>query len=150
MCRAAGRKFLRGYQITDAHGVAKFVTVYPGWYQGRAVHVHFKLRLFAGTAKTYEFTSQFFFEPRRPGRVAEAANAALGPRLAVWSSLRVHLGGGKAPLDAECDLAERSRQRTGRIGRRPTRDPIVTEQAGRGGVGREDAELVAHAYKVAS
>ena len=38
------------------------MTVYPGWYRGRAVHVHFKLRLFAGTAKTYEFTSQFFFD----------------------------------------------------------------------------------------
>ena len=57
-----GRKFLRGCQITDANGVAAFTTVYPGWYQGRAVHVHFKLRLFAGTTKTYEFTSQFFFD----------------------------------------------------------------------------------------
>ena len=35
--------------------------MYPGWYSGRAVHTHFKLRLFAGTTKTYEFTSQFFF-----------------------------------------------------------------------------------------
>jgi protocatechuate 3,4-dioxygenase beta subunit len=58
----SGKKFLRGYQITDANGVAAFTTVYPGWYQGRAVHVHFKLRLFAGTTKTYEFTSQFFFD----------------------------------------------------------------------------------------
>jgi protocatechuate 3,4-dioxygenase beta subunit len=58
----AGHKFLRGYQITDASGVAKFQTIYPGWYQGRAVHVHFKLRLFAGSTKTYEFTSQFFFD----------------------------------------------------------------------------------------
>jgi protocatechuate 3,4-dioxygenase beta subunit len=56
----AGRKFLRGYQITDANGVADFLTIYPGWYSGRAVHIHFKLRLFAGTTKTYEFTSQFF------------------------------------------------------------------------------------------
>jgi protocatechuate 3,4-dioxygenase beta subunit len=39
-----------------------FTTVYPGWYGGRAVHVHFKLRLFAGATKTYEFTSQFFFD----------------------------------------------------------------------------------------
>lgn len=58
----SGKKYLRGYQITDANGVANFTTVYPGWYSGRAVHVHFKLRLFAGAAKTYEFTSQFFFD----------------------------------------------------------------------------------------
>lgn len=57
-----GKRFLRGYQITDAAGAAQFTTVYPGWYQGRPVHIHFKLRLFAGTSKTYEFTSQFFFD----------------------------------------------------------------------------------------
>lgn len=57
-----GQRFLRGYQITDADGIAQFTTIYPGWYQGRAVHIHFKLRIFAGATKTYEFTSQFFFE----------------------------------------------------------------------------------------
>ncbi|MFL5483519.1 MAG: intradiol ring-cleavage dioxygenase [Gemmatimonadaceae bacterium] len=70
-CDAAGvysdvsgssRKFLRGYQITDANGVAAFTTIYPGWYSGRAVHIHFKLRLYAGSTRTYEFTSQFFFD----------------------------------------------------------------------------------------
>ena len=70
-CDAAGvysdvsgssRKFLRGYQITDANGVAAFTTIYPGWYSGRAVHIHFKLRLYAGSTKSYEFTSQFFFD----------------------------------------------------------------------------------------
>jgi len=58
----SSRKFLRGYQITDANGVAAFTTIYPGWYSGRAVHIHFKLRLFAGSTRTYEFTSQFFFD----------------------------------------------------------------------------------------
>ena len=57
----SSKKFLRGYQITDANGVASFTTIYPGWYDGRAVHIHFKLRLYAGTTKSYEFTSQFFF-----------------------------------------------------------------------------------------
>jgi protocatechuate 3,4-dioxygenase beta subunit len=57
-----GKKFLRGYGITDASGVVQFQTIYPGWYSGRAVHVHFKLRLFAGATKTYEFTSQLFFD----------------------------------------------------------------------------------------
>lgn len=54
---ARGKKFLRGYQITDANGLAKFVTIYPGWYPGRAVHIHFKIRI-----ENYEFTSQLFFD----------------------------------------------------------------------------------------
>jgi protocatechuate 3,4-dioxygenase beta subunit len=53
-----GRKYLRGYQITDADGRASFTTIYPGWYRGRAVHIHFKIRL-----DDYEFTSQLFFDP---------------------------------------------------------------------------------------
>jgi len=59
---SVGKRFLRGYQVTDAGGVAKFTTIYPGWYSGRAVHIHFKIRTFAGTSKTYEFTSQLFFD----------------------------------------------------------------------------------------
>jgi uncharacterized protein (TIGR03437 family) len=58
----SGQKFLRGYQITDSSGSVEFTTVYPGYYQGRTVHIHFKIRLFAGTQKTYEFTSQLFFD----------------------------------------------------------------------------------------
>jgi len=58
----SGHRFLRGYQITDAAGMVQFTTIYPGWYTGRAVHVHFKLRLIAGASTTYEFTSQFFFD----------------------------------------------------------------------------------------
>lgn len=52
-----GKKFLRGYQVTDANGQAKFVTIYPGWYPGRTVHIHFKIR-----KDNYEFTSQLFFD----------------------------------------------------------------------------------------
>src|SRR5204863_7919560 len=57
-----GQKFLRGYQVTDANGRVQFTTIYPGWYQGRAVHIHFKIRTDAGSASTYDFTSQFFFD----------------------------------------------------------------------------------------
>jgi protocatechuate 3,4-dioxygenase beta subunit len=52
-----GQKFLRGYQVTDAGGAASFTTVFPGWYQGRAVHIHFKIR-----TGGYDFTSQLFFD----------------------------------------------------------------------------------------
>lgn len=54
---AVGQTFLRGYQMTDANGVAKFITIYPGWYPGRAVHIHFKIRY-----ENQEFTSQLFFD----------------------------------------------------------------------------------------
>lgn len=57
-----GRKFLRGYQVTDSTGRVTFTTVYPGWYRGRAVHIHFKVRTFSGSQKTFEFTSQIFFD----------------------------------------------------------------------------------------
>ncbi len=56
-----GQKFLRGYQVTNSNGVAEITTIFPGYYTGRTVHIHFKIRLYAGTQKTYEFTSQFFF-----------------------------------------------------------------------------------------
>jgi hypothetical protein len=35
-----GQTFLRGLQLTDGAGQATFITVYPGWYQGRATHIH--------------------------------------------------------------------------------------------------------------
>jgi protocatechuate 3,4-dioxygenase beta subunit len=38
-------RFLRGIQKTDAKGVATFQTIYPGWYQGRTVHIHVKVSL---------------------------------------------------------------------------------------------------------
>ena len=56
-----GQNFLRGYQMTDANGQATFTTIYPGWYQGRAVHVHFKIRTTSG-GQTSDFTSQLFFD----------------------------------------------------------------------------------------
>ena len=64
-----GQKFLRGHQMTDASGKVNFVTIYPGWYPGRAVHIHFKVRTPAEAGSAYEFTSQFYFEERQTDRV---------------------------------------------------------------------------------
>jgi protocatechuate 3,4-dioxygenase beta subunit len=61
--------FLRGYQRTDAAGSAQFVTIYPGWYGGRAVHVHFKIRTQAGSGRGQEFTSQLYFDDALSDRV---------------------------------------------------------------------------------
>jgi protocatechuate 3,4-dioxygenase beta subunit len=35
-----GKTFLRGIQTTDANGQVTFTTIYPGWYAGRATHIH--------------------------------------------------------------------------------------------------------------
>ena len=57
-----GKTFLRGYQTTDENGQVQFVTVYPGWYEGRAIHIHIKVRTLEGSEKTLEWTSQFYLE----------------------------------------------------------------------------------------
>src|SRR2546425_5814816 len=36
----SGQTFLRGIQTTDANGQVTFTTIYPGWYAGRATHIH--------------------------------------------------------------------------------------------------------------
>ena len=71
-----GQKFLRGYQVTDANGVARFTTIYPGWYQGRTVHIHFKIahRPRRGARGSYEFTSQLFFDDALSDRVLRRAH----------------------------------------------------------------------------
>ena len=56
-----GKKFLRGFQVTDDNGTVRFTTVYPGWYQGRAIHIHDKVRLFNGSDKVVDWTSQLYF-----------------------------------------------------------------------------------------
>jgi protocatechuate 3,4-dioxygenase beta subunit len=74
---ASSRTFMRGIQKTDRSGLAVFQTVYPGWYQGRTVHIHVKVH--AGGNVVH--TGQLFFSDtltdavytrspysRRPGR----------------------------------------------------------------------------------
>jgi len=78
-----GQKFLRGYQVTDARGEARFVTVYPGWYPGRTVHIHFKIRTAPVAKRSFEFTSQLYFDDELTDRVhAAPPYAAKGPRIA--------------------------------------------------------------------
>jgi protocatechuate 3,4-dioxygenase beta subunit len=57
----ADQKFLRGFQTTGADGMAHFTTIYPGWYRGRTVHIHFKIRTQAPSG-AFEFTSQWYFD----------------------------------------------------------------------------------------
>ena len=50
--------FLRGTQVTDRDGIVEFTTVYPGFYQGRTVHIHAKVHINRETA----LTTQLFFD----------------------------------------------------------------------------------------
>jgi protocatechuate 3,4-dioxygenase beta subunit len=52
-----GKNFLRGVQKTDRNGLALFESIYPGWYPGRAVHIHVKVHLGGNVVHT----GQFFF-----------------------------------------------------------------------------------------
>jgi protocatechuate 3,4-dioxygenase beta subunit len=54
---SSNRTFMRGIQRTDATGVATFQTVYPGWYQGRTVHIHVKVHIGGNVVHT----GQLFF-----------------------------------------------------------------------------------------
>lgn len=40
---ATGQTFLPGIQTTDSAGRVTFTTIYPGWYQGRATHIHVEI-----------------------------------------------------------------------------------------------------------
>jgi protocatechuate 3,4-dioxygenase beta subunit len=76
-----GQKFLRGYQVTDANGSVEFVTIYPGWYPGRTIHIHFKIRTDFASQRSYEFTSQLYFDDSLTDLVhANAPYAAKGQR----------------------------------------------------------------------
>jgi protocatechuate 3,4-dioxygenase beta subunit len=47
-----GQTFLRGVQLTNSAGVATFRTIYPGWYMGRATHIHVQVFINGAVVKT--------------------------------------------------------------------------------------------------
>jgi protocatechuate 3,4-dioxygenase beta subunit len=52
--------YLRGAQPTDRDGIARFTTIYPGWYQGRTVHIHLKAHIDKRTV----LTTQLYFDEK--------------------------------------------------------------------------------------
>jgi protocatechuate 3,4-dioxygenase beta subunit len=80
---ASNRTFLRGLQRTNASGLALLRTIYPGWYQGRTVHIHVKVHVGGNVVHT----GQLYFSDTltdkvyrkapykaRPGRTTRNAN----------------------------------------------------------------------------
>lgn len=79
--RAGASKFLRGYQVTDENGLVQFTTIFPGWYRGRAVHIHFKVRTALDARSGREMVSQFYFDDALIDQVhALPPYAAMGQR----------------------------------------------------------------------
>jgi hypothetical protein len=70
-------RFLRGVQITNQQGIAEFSTIYPGWYAGRAIHIHVKVHVGGNeTADTYAgghiaHTGQLFFPEDLTQKIAQ-------------------------------------------------------------------------------
>lgn len=54
----AGLTYLRGYQMTNANGEAEFITIFPGWYNGRIAHIHFQVYV----SSSYSAVSQMTFD----------------------------------------------------------------------------------------
>src|SRR4051794_11664198 len=59
---STGSTFLRGYQVADENGLVQFSTIFPGWYRGRAVHIHFKVRTSLDDPSARAMTSQLYFD----------------------------------------------------------------------------------------
>ena len=90
-----GKKFLRGYEITNERGEVKFLTIYPGWYEGRTVHIHVKVRTAPVARRSFEFTSQMYFDDAFTDRVhAEQPYVSKGQRIARNHHDRIFRRGG--------------------------------------------------------
>ena len=75
-----GSTFLRGYQVTDEQGLVQFTTIFPGWYLGRAVHIHFKVRTALDDRSAREMVSQLYFDEAQIDEIYAHAPYADGNR----------------------------------------------------------------------
>ena len=73
---ARSRTFMRGIQRTDRNGLARFRSVYPGWYQGRTVHIHVKVHV----AGNVVHTGQLYFLDRMTDKVFRRKPYSRRPR----------------------------------------------------------------------
>jgi len=51
-----GETYMRGYQITDDNGDVEFISILPGWYPGRVLHMHFQVHVSTAFAAVSQFT----------------------------------------------------------------------------------------------
>ncbi len=92
---ASSRTFLRGIQKTNASGLAVFTTIYPGWYQGRTVHIHVKVHVGGRVVHT----GQLFFNDALTDAVYRAAPYKARPNRDVRNPQdSIFVNGGKRGL----------------------------------------------------
>jgi protocatechuate 3,4-dioxygenase beta subunit len=102
-----GQKFLRGYQISDPRGEARFLTIYPGWYPGRTVHIHLKVRTAPETKQRFELTTQMYFDDALSDRIfADPPYAEQGSRAGRNQDDRIFRRGGEQLLLSPMPAAE--------------------------------------------
>ncbi|MDQ2644631.1 MAG: hypothetical protein M3020_12495, partial [Myxococcota bacterium] len=78
-------RFCRGIQITGEDGVVSFRSYFPGWYNGRDLHIHFVALKKGSTSKgrtmysgaEHLFTTQFYFDPAFTDMVHKSAEPYL-------------------------------------------------------------------------
>lgn len=106
-------RWLRGVQPTPSNGTVKFETVWPGWYAGRATHIHLRIHagnitldhgVFLGASKT-SHTGQFFFADQLVKKVSQtiqpykARLSSLKPTLNNDDGIYVDSKGGEQIVD---------------------------------------------------
>jgi protocatechuate 3,4-dioxygenase beta subunit len=92
---SGNRTFMRGVQKTDATGLAIFDSVYPGWYQGRTVHIHVKVHVGGNVVHT----GQLFFPDALTQEVYKAAPyAARGNPSTTDAQDSIFVNGGRRGL----------------------------------------------------
>ena len=96
----AGQNYLRGYQISDDNGQVTFTSLYPGWYAGRAVHIHLRVRTYSGSTVLDSFETQTFFDDSVTDTVfADAPYNTRGSRDTLNANDRVYASSTSSSLN---------------------------------------------------
>ena len=99
---SGNRTFMRGIQKSDGTGLARFRSVWPGWYQGRTVHIHVKVHVAGNVVHTGQLyfpdstTDKVFRRKpysRRPKRTTRNENDFVFAQGGKRSMLRVRKSG---------------------------------------------------------
>jgi protocatechuate 3,4-dioxygenase beta subunit len=98
------KMFCRGVLTTNEMGRADFSTVFPGWYTGRTIHIHFTIRL----NNRESVTSQLYFEDTLTDEIlAQGSYMSRGRRDTTNSSDSIFRSGNASPAQVLFSTAKR-------------------------------------------